>query len=357
MKNIINTKNVDTAKQPLFFGEGLNLQRYDRFRYKKLFDLFLQQISFFWRPEEVDLSGKEKNDFIELTDHEKFIFTKNLSYQTLLDSVQGRGISYLLPDCSSPEVEAFCRAWEFFETIHSYSYTYIIKNVYSNPSDVFDEILTDKEVLKRTTSVTKHYDELINSVGEDDIDSRKRKLYLTLVSVNILEGIRFYVSFACSYALAQNKKMEGNAKIISLINRDENLHLAFTQTILKLLRDNKDEKFQHIVKDCEETTIQMYTDAATEEMEWASYLFKDGSILGLNEKILIEYMKHLTNKRMRGIGLAPIFKDTPNPINWISNWTESKKIQIAPQESEIESYKIGSFEQDMNTINVDEFKF
>jgi len=357
VKNIINKKNVDTTRQPLFFGEGLNLQRYDKFKYKKLFDLFLQQLSFFWRPEEVDLGGKEKNDFITLTDHEKFIFTKNLSYQTLLDSVQGRGISHLLTDCSNPEFEAFAKAWEFSETIHSYSYTYIVKNVYANPSEIFDEILTDKEVLKRTSSVTKHYDDLINSIGEKNIDDRKRKLYLTLVSINILEGIRFYVSFACNYALAQNKKMEGSAKIISLINRDENLHLGFTQTILKLLRDNKNEGFKHIVKECEETVINMYADAAKEEMEWAKYLFKDGSILGLNEKILIQYMQHLTNRRMKANGLAPIFDDCPNPINWISNWTESKKVQIAPQESEIESYKIGSFEQDMSDINVDDFKF
>ena len=348
---------MDTTKQPLFFGADLNLQRYDRYKYKKLFDLFLQQLSFFWRPEEVDLGGKEKNDFLSLTDHEKFIFTKNLSYQTLLDSVQGRGVSHLLSDCSNPEFEAFTKAWEFFETIHSYSYTYIVKNVYANPSEVFDDILTDKEVLKRTKSVTKYYDDLINKIPEDNINDKKRKLYLTLVSINILEGVRFYVSFACSYALAQNKKMEGSAKIISLINRDENLHLAFTQTILKLMRDNKDEGFQHIVKECEETVINMYADAAKEEMGWAHYLFKDGSILGLNEKILVQYMQYLTNKRMKGIGLQPIFPDTPNPINWIQNWTESKKVQVAPQESEIESYKIGSFDQDMDNMDVKDFKF
>ena len=357
MKSIINKKCIDTTKQPLFFGEGLNLQRYDKCRYKKLFDLFQQQLSFFWRPEEVDLSGKEKNDFLSLTEHEKFIFTKNLSYQILLDSVQGRGISHLLNDCSNPEFEAFARAWEFSETIHSYSYTYIIKNVYADPSDVFDDILLDKEVLKRTTSVTKYYDDLINSFGDKDVNSRKRKLYLTLVSINILEGIRFYVSFACSYAMAQNKKMEGNAKIISLINRDENLHLAFTQNVLKYLRDNKDEGFQHIVKECEETVVKMFEDAAQEEMEWAAYLFKDGSILGLNEQILVQYMKHLTNKRMKAVGVKPIFPDTTNPINWIQNWTESKRVQNAPQETEIESYKIGSFEQDMGDMDVGDFKF
>ena len=292
-----------------------------------------------------------------MTEHEKFIFTKNLSYQILLDSVQGRGISHLLNDCSNPEFEAYCKVWEFFETIHSYSYTYIIKNVYPNPSKVFDDILTDKEVLKRTTSVTKYYDDLINNIGEKSVVKRREKLYLTLMSINILEGVRFYVSFACAYALAQNKKMEGNAKIISLINRDENLHLAFTQNVLKILRDNKDEGFQNVIKNTEGTVVQMFEDAAKEEMEWAAYLFKDGSILGLNEKILVQYMKHLTNKRMRAVGLTPIFEDTPNPINWIQNWTESKRVQIAPQESEIESYKVGSFNQDMDDMDLGKFKF
>lgn len=357
MKSIVNTKKYDAIKQPLFFGEGLSLQRYDTFRYKKLFDLFEQQLSFFWSPKEVDLSGKEKNDFLSLTDHEKFIFTKNLSYQILLDSVQGRGISHLLTDCSNPEFEAFAKSWEFFETLHSYSYTHIIKNVYPDPSVIYDEILTDKEVLKRTTSVTKYYDDLINSIGEKDVNSRKKKLYLTLVSINILEGVRFYVSFACAYAMAQNKKMEGNAKIISLINRDENLHLAFTQNILKYLRENKDEGFQHIVKDCEETVVNMFKDAAQEEMEWANYLFKDGSILGLNEQILVQYMKHLTNKRMKAVGVKPVFPETTNPINWIQNWTESKRVQYAPQETENDAYVVGSFEQDMSDMDVKDFKF
>lgn len=355
MKLIINNKNIDTTKEPLFFGEDLNLQRYDNPKYKKLFELFLQQLSFFWRPEEVSVQ-KDRADFLDLSDVEKFIFTKNLSYQILLDSVQGRGISHLLEDCSNPELEAFAKAWEFSETVHSYSYTYIIKNIYFNPSEIFDQILLDPEVQKRTSSVTRYYNKLIESFCSDDLKDKKKQLYLTLVSINILEGIRFYVSFACSYAMAQNKKMEGNAKIISLINRDENLHLAFTQTVLKKLRTEKSEGFVEIAKECEDIVIKMFEDAAKEEIEWAEYLFKDGSILGLNCEILVQYMKHLTNRRMKALGIKPLFEDTPNPINWIQNWTESKQVQIAPQESEIESYVIGSFSQDMDNIDFGDFK-
>jgi ribonucleoside-diphosphate reductase beta chain len=354
MKNIINLREVDYTKEPLFFGEELSIQRYDKFRYEKIFNMFKQHISYFWRPEEVNLS-KDKGDFASLTDHEKFIFSKNLGYQILLDSVQSRGISHLLDDCSNPESELFAKTWEFFETLHSYSYTYIIKNIYANPSDLLDTILKDDEILKRTTSVTKYYDDLIDRIPNDSIDAKKKKLYLTLVSINILEGIRFYVSFACSYCFAQNKKMEGNAKIISFINRDENLHMGFTTQLLRILADEPSEGFQHIVKECEPIVYQMYKDAASEEMEWAKYLFKDGTMIGLNSEILIQYMKWLTNNRLKAIRMEAIFDKVPNPISWITNWTESKSIQEAPQETEKETYVVGAFQQLDENESFDEF--
>lgn len=354
-KSIINKKQTDYRQQPMFFGEPLSIQRYDQPKYEKLFNMFKQHMSYFWRPEEINLS-RDKADFESLTEHERFIFTTNLSYQILLDSVQSRGISYLLEDCSNPEIEAFAKTWEFFETLHSYSYTYIIKQIYTDPTSIFDAIMDNPEVLKRTTSVTKYYDDLINAIPDDTKRNRKKKLYLTLVSINILEGIRFYVSFACSYCFAQNKKMEGNAKIISLINRDENIHMGFTAMMLRYMAEDESEGFQKIVKECEPIVIKMYKDAAEEEMEWAKYLFKDGAMIGLNADILIQYMKWLTNTRMKTIKLESIFDKIQNPISWITNWTESKSIQEAPQETEIISYTVGAFKQDVDSENFDDFK-
>jgi len=357
-KSIINVKQVDFTKEPIFFGEKLNLQRYDRFKYENIFGMFKKQMGFFWRPEEIALGGKERGDYNSLTDHQKFIFTKNLGYQILLDSVQSRGISNLLENCSNPEVEAFAKIWEFYETLHSYSYTYIIKNVYSNPSEVFDQILVDEEIIKRTTSVTKYYDALINSISNGNATeySQKKALYLTLMSINILEGIRFYVSFACSFSFAENKKMEGNAKIISFIARDENLHLGFTQFLIKLLRTDPSEGFTQVAKDCEKIVYGMFEDAAKEEIEWAEYLFKDGSLLGLNAEILTQYMKWLTNQRMKAIGLKPMFDQANNPINWMRNWIDSKAVQNAPQETEIESYVVGSVKNDLDSADFSDFK-
>lgn len=367
MNSIINLNQLDFRKEPMFFSKngGLSIQRYDQPKYQKLFDFFKEQLKFFWRPEEVQLH-KDKSDFQSLTEHEQFIFTKNLGYQILLDSVQSRGISYLLKDCSNPEFEAFAKTWEFFETLHSYSYTYIIKQIYANPSKMFDDILNDEEILKRTSSVTKYYDNLIFGIeeeAEEEISEerkeylRKKALYLTLISINILEGIRFYVSFACTYCFAENNKMEGNAKIISLINRDEEIHMAFTSRVIKYLHENEDEGFFEIVNDCKDIVRQMYLDAANEEMDWANYLFKDGSMIGLNAQILIQYMKFLTNNRMRLINLEPVFEKTNNPINWIRNWTNSKGIQEAPQETEKESYVIGAFKQDLDDNSLKEFSF
>ena len=286
LQGIINKINCDHSKEPMFFGQPLNIQRYDRTRYKSNLDFFTEQLSFFWRPEEVDLE-RETADWAKMSPSEKHIFIKNLSYQILLDSVQSRGINNIIEFASNPEIEAFGKAWEFFETIHSYSYTWIIRNLFTKPSEVLDEILNDEEILKRASSVTKYYDDLIDLAGSGASEyDLKKQFYLTLVSINILEGIRFYVSFACAYGFAERKLMEGNAKVIQLIQRDENLHLGFTQFILKKLRDEPSEGFQDIVKDCEETVIQMYKDAAQEEIEWADYLFKDGEMIGLNSEIL-----------------------------------------------------------------------
>jgi ribonucleoside-diphosphate reductase beta chain len=353
--SIINLNEVDFTKQPLFFGEKMGLQRYDKFRYDKVFNMFKQQLGFFWRPEEINIS-KDKGDFNSLSEHEKFIFTKNLGYQILLDSVQSRGIGHLLEDCSNLEIESFAKWWEAFETLHSYSYTYIIKNVYSDASAIFDAIPRDPEIVKRTTSVTKYYDELIDGIPTDTLHDKKKRLYLTLMSINILEGIRFYVSFACSYCFAENKKMEGNAKIIELINRDENIHMGFTAFVLKVLAEEESEGFKEVVEECKPIVIQMFKDAAQEEMEWAEYLFKDGSMLGLNAEILTQYMKWLTNNRMKMIKLEPIFEKVQNPISWISKWTESKSVQVAPQETEISSYTSGNFKQDVDNENYDDIE-
>jgi ribonucleotide reductase beta subunit family protein with ferritin-like domain len=364
---VFNTEKVDSKKQPMFFGNPLGVQRYDSYKYPIFEKLTTQQLGYFWRPEEVSLQ-KDRADYQTLRPEQKHIFTSNLKYQILLDSVQGRGPGMaFIPYCSLPELEACMTVWEFMEMIHSRSYTYIIKNVYSDPGDIFDTILDDERIIERASSVTGAYDEFINAAQQygssnawmfaqenagssrEDRIELKRKLYRAVANVNILEGIRFYVSFACSFAFGELKLMEGSAKIISLIARDENQHLAITQNILNKWREGDDPEMQQITKDEEEWVKNAFENCVNEEKRWAEYLFKDGSMIGLNDKLLHQYVEWIANRRMKSIGIKPIY-DIPaknNPLPWTEHWISSKGLQVAPQETEVESYVVGGIKQDL----------
>ena len=373
---VFNTEDVNTKKQPMFFGKPLGLQRYDNFKYPAFENLTKQQLGYFWRPEEVSLQ-KDRGDYQTLRPEQKHVYTSNLKYQIMLDSVQGRapGMAFL-PYCSLPELEACMEVWSFMEMIHSRSYTYVIKNVYPDPSEVFDTIIKDDRILERATSVTGAYDDFINYAqewGQGNLwrkDSKgspseewtrkdlKKHLYRAVTNVNILEGIRFYVSFACSFAFGELKLMEGSAKIISLIARDENQHLALTQNIINNWRKGDDPDMVEIVKEEEEWTYKMFDKCVNEEKKWAEYLFKDGSMIGLNDKLLFQYVEWIANKRLRSIGLKPVY-DIPlknNPLPWTEHWISSKGLQVAPQETEVESYVVGGIKQDVKKDTFSGFK-
>ena len=373
---VFNSEEVDTKKQPMFFGKPLGVQRYDSFKYPVFDRLTTQMLGYFWRPEEVSLQ-KDRADYQSLRPEQKHIFTSNLKYQILLDSVQGRGPGMAFsPYCALPELEGAMNVWQFMEMIHSKSYTYIIKNVYPEPSEVFDTILNDERILDRAKSVTRAYDEFINEAHQWDqsnlwkdgwensqakdfaLNELKRKLYRAVANVNILEGIRFYVSFACSFAFGELKLMEGSAKIISLISRDENQHLVLTQNIMKNWMNGDDPEMQKIAEEERNNVISMFKNAVEEEKDWAEYLFSGGSMIGLNDKLLNQYVEWIANKRMKALGIDPIY-DQPlrnNPLPWTQHWISSKGLQVAPQETEVESYVVGGIKQDMKKNAFSGFK-
>jgi len=374
--SVFNTDKVDTTKQPMFFGKPLGMQRYDEYKYPDFDKLTQTQLGYFWRPEEVSLQ-KDRADYKTLSEQQKHIYTSNLKYQILLDSVQGRGPGMAFsPYCSLPELEGCMGVWEFMEQIHSRSYTHIIKNIYSDPSDVFDSVLDDDKIMARASSVTKAYNDFIDYAGMYansnmwqpsarsspsfvwTIKDLKRHLYKAILNVNILEGIRFYVSFACSFAFGELKLMEGSAKIISLIARDESQHLALTQKIIYKWKKNDDPVMKEIGEEEKDSVVQMFRDAVEEEKDWARYLFSQGPMIGLNERLLCQYVEWIANRRMKAIGIDPIY-DIPaknNPLPWTEHWLNSKGQQNAPQETEIESYIVGGIKQDVESNTFSGFK-
>ena len=375
MYSTFSKKPNNQLLEPMFFGQPVNIARYDQQKYEIFEKLIEKQLSFFWRPEEVDVS-QDRLDYSNLPEHEKHIFISNLKYQTLLDSIQGRSPNVaLLPIVSIPELETWIETWSFSETIHSRSYTHIIRNIVHEPATVFDDIVTNEYIIRRAEEIAQYYDDLIKATqhyhlfgeGEHQVGDQtisvslrelKRKLYRCMMCVNALEAIRFYVSFACSFAFAERELMEGNAKIIKLIARDEALHLTGTQHILNLLRSGLDDpEMAEIAAECEQDCFDLFKRAALQEKEWAEYLFKDGSMIGLNKDILGQYIEYITNLRMMAVGLQPAFEGAnQNPIPWINAWLSSDNVQVAPQEVELSSYLIGQIDSELSADDLGDFE-
>jgi ribonucleoside-diphosphate reductase beta chain len=351
------TSVFDTSENKgatLFFNGGVDIARYDKVKYPFLEKLTNQQLGFFWRPERIDIV-RDQADFKSLSAAERHIFTSNLKRQIVLDSVQGRApAAIFLPICSQPELENWLITWSFYETIHSRSYTHIIRNVYAKPSQVFDEIKDTSEIMDCARDISKYYDELdrhntLMAMKDPSYNlyDHKKALWLCLNAVNALEGVRFYISFACSWAFAEMKKMEGNANIIKEICRDENLHLASTQQIIKVLPKD-DPDFAKIAEESESEVVQIFIDVIEQEKAWADYLCQYGAMLGLNADILKSYGEWIGTKRMTAIGLESPYKTGQNPLPWTQKWIAGSDVQVAPQEVQIVSYLEGAVKSDIN---------
>lgn len=373
--SIFSKKSNNPLHEPMFFGQSVNVARYDQQKYDIFEKLIEKQLSFFWRPEEVDVS-QDRIDYNKLPEHEKHIFISNLKYQTLLDSIQGRSPNVaFLPLVSLPELETWIETWSFSETIHSRSYTHIIRNIVNEPSVIFDDIVENKHIIKRANDIAKYYDDLIlatndyhrlgegcHTINGEKIEislyQLKRKLYICLMSVNALEAIRFYISFACSFAFAERELMEGNAKIIKLIARDEALHLTSTQHMINILRSGDDcPEMAQIAQETQSLCFDMFKQVAEQEKEWAAYLFKDGSMIGLNQEILCQYIEYITNLRMAAVGLKSAYPNaTQNPIPWINAWLSSDNVQVAPQEAEMSSYLVGQIDNELDLDDLGDFE-
>jgi ribonucleoside-diphosphate reductase beta chain len=391
--SVFNAENrADHTKALAFLDPdgGVTIQRFEKMKYPFFDGMTQQQLGFFWKPEEVD-TVKDGADFKKLSPAEQHIFTSNLKRQILLDSVQGRSPTQAFaPLVSLPELEGFIQTWAFSEMIHSRSYTHIIRNVYPDPSVIFDQMMDIGEIVDCAKDISEHYDNLINlsmayqllGEGQHVVRTRslsaevvgeganrriewtpvgephervlnvtlfelKKALWLAIMSVNILEGVRFYVSFACSWAFAQQKKMEGNAKIIKLICRDENLHLGVTQFMLKMLPKD-DPDYERIREMTHNQCISLFEDAVRQEKEWAAYLFRDGgSMLGLNYELLASYVEYIADERMSKVGYGRRYGAKENPLPWTKSWIAGSDVQVAPQETEITSYRGDATKQDV----------
>lgn len=345
MQTVFNT--FKKSKKPsLFFGDGLSIARFDEHNFEIFEKLTKRQLGYFWKPDEIDVS-KDIKDFRALNEAEQHIFTSNIKRQVMLDSIQGRSPALaLLPVCSSTELENWILTWSFMETIHSRSYSYIIQNVYSDPSEVLNDVSSNIYIQECAKDISYYYDKFIDTGFSRSLEEKKADLVLLLYAIAALEGVRFYVSFACSWAFTEQKKaMEGNAKLIKLIARDENLHLGAVQHIIKILQ--ADPAYKKAFLDTRRVGIDIFESVACQEKDWADYLFRHGAMIGLNADMLKSYVDWLVSKRLLSLGLPSSYVGT-NPLPWTTKWISGKEVQSAPQETTLVNYIAGDIKQDVD---------
>jgi ribonucleoside-diphosphate reductase beta chain len=344
------TTKTDYLNRKMFLDPAgpVTIQRFEEVKYQKLQKIEQSARGFFWVPEEVNLS-KDANDMKDASEAVAHIFTSNVLRQTALDSLQGRAPAQVFtPVCSIPELEAIMSNWSFFETnIHSRSYSHIIRNIYNVPKEVFNTIHDTQEIIDMASSVGDYYDKLhaLNCKKELGIAVTEQEhinaIWLALHASYALEAFRFMVSFATSLAMVENKMFMGNGNIISLILQDELLHKEWTAWMINQVI-KEDPRFAKAKIDCEVEVRKIYEDVIREEKEWAAYLFKKGPVIGLNEKIMMDFVDYNSVDALKQIGIKywnPAPKTTPIP--WFNKHMDTSKKQTALQESESTSYVIG----------------
>ena len=365
-----NKDTTPTTDKFMFLDNNPNVARYDIQKFVTFEKITEKQLSFFWSENEIDVS-KDRAEFANLPKHEQHIFLSNLKYQILLDSIEARSVNIaFLPVVSLTEIESLIEVIASFEVIHSRAYSHLIRNVFVNPSEVFDEIMVNDAILERAESIGRYYDDLIeynsyyNLFGygthllngiEIIVDEGEhiKKIILAIVTMYCLESIRFIVSFCCSFAFSERKLMVGNGKLITLISRDEMLHVTFAQTIINNWVEFKDDpRFSRWWYELIPEIRNIFQTVAEQEFDWADYLFKDGSMLGLNDTILKNYVKYIVNLRMSAVGLEPLYDVQNNPIPWVNSYYNSSEVQVAPQENELTSYLVGAVD---SSLAADEF--
>ena len=368
--SLYNDKHIDFTKEPMFFGKGRNVQRFDVLKYKNFDKLNDDMQGFDWKHDEVSLIKDIKDFRYAFKNPEKFVLTRVLQKLIFLDSLQGRGPFLILGQIATlPELENAILTWTYFEAgKHSRTYTEELRALYDHPDKIFDESFEIPELLELTNSIKnpfeRAYFNVINYLykTQRDITLTNEEIYelydsilMVIVEINTLEGIRFYTGFAAIWALTEGQKyIPGTSENLCFISRDENIHLAISQHLLKNLKKKDEEGFKEYYKAATERIQARYIEVFREEVKWVDYLFSQGSYLGMNANILKQYLTFITIKRMKAIGIK-VTKEmldghwcVVNPIPWVDKYINMDSVEKLPQEENVLNYVTGGVNQDVD---------
>lgn len=365
MSQLDYSKIPDYSNRQMFLDLAgpVTIQRYEEYAFPKIAQFLATQKGSFWSPNEVTLM-KDQIDFKEASRSTRHIYTSNLLRQTTLDSIQGRSPAQIFtPVCSVPEIEGLVLWWSAFEQIHSESYSHIIKNIYNVPVEQFNAIHGIPEIVNMANGIDKFYNDLyiLNSkkvlyalaspeaqaflhVSEHE---HIKAIWMALIASYGLEAIRFMVSFATSLGMVENRIFIGSGNIISLILQDETLHTKWTAYIINQLI-KVDHRFRDIANELRQEAADALLSVIDEEKNWAKYLFKEGPMIGMNEKIMCDHVDYTAGVRLGEIGMKHNTKIKTAPLPWFNKHFNTNKKQTALQENESVSYVIGSMTASIN---------
>lgn len=357
--HVFNPRYKSPLDVKLFLDESgtVDISRSDIVKYKIFEKQADAMMAARWEHTEVILT-RDKIDFYDvMNENEQFIFTSNLKRQMMLDTIQSLGLAEaLLPLASDPMIKRCINVITFFEELHNITYEHILKNVYNDPTEVNESIRDIELIVECGKSISKYYDDLLLETAkyrlkQTTLHALKKKLWLALHSINALEGIRFFVSFACSFSFGQTGRMVGNSSLIKLIANDELMHVAFTTALIRMLPSD-DEEFAVIARECAEEALHIFMEVVTDEKRWGKYLFQNGTLIGLNEQMLCLEIDFVASKKCQAVNMVyPDSAPKHRPLPWMTKWLNEGDMQPAPQETEKTSYVKGI----VNTLSDNSF--
>ncbi|MDO5100769.1 MAG: ribonucleotide-diphosphate reductase subunit beta [Eubacteriales bacterium] len=327
-KKIFNELGL-RGTQSIIGGNTTNLREWNRIKYDWAQLLYRTMLNNFWIPEEISL-GEDVKQFPYLTGGERNAFDKIISFLNFLDSIQSENLPNISRYISAPEVSSLLNIQAFQEEIHAQSYSYILDTV-TNPvtrDKIYDEWREDKHLLERNRFIADIYQRFSDDPSESN-------LLQTLMANYILEGIYFYSGFSFFYTLARQGKMTATSTIFKYINRDEITHLVLFQNILKELRTERSDLF---TKEMEDLMYQMMETGVRHEIEWGQYVTNE-EIMGINNHLIDQYIKYLSNLRLTAIGLKPLYPEiTTHPMPWIEGFSNLNNTKTDFFEAKVTNY-------------------
>ena len=302
-------------KQQMIGGNPTGILNLNNVKYSWVSGFWKVMLNNHWIPEKVSLVS-DKNTIKELTDYEDKSVRSTLGFLIFLDSLQVNNLPNIADYITCAGTKTLLTLQAMQEAVHSQSYQYILESLYSEKdrNEIYEEWRSNPQLRLRNEFIAGQMQAFVDNPTDENF---KRVQVANLA----LEGIYFYQGFNLFDQLAGRKKLVGTQKVIDYIRVDENSHVAlFTKIIHENMDTYKERKMIY----------EILGEAARQEIEWSQGTYGD-NILGISKNSSAQYIKFLTNKRLRGLRLDPLFEEVANPyvhleVKARSNFFESAAV-------------------------------